>query len=354
MLKSGSGKAIGDSRSPYVIAEIGTNHDGQIDEARRLIGAAAAAGCDCVKFQIYEADEIVSPLVRTADYGLEHLFGDISACEMFDKHLKTPKEWFPVLRDECRDVGLDCCVTVHGRAGASWAAATGFDLIKVASMDHTNTPLLEFLTTSVDVPVVASFGMAKLEDVDRAVDILRGHAAGAGLFHCVAIYPPDLTELNLKRISFYRERYEMPVGFSDHAKDPLPATVAFGLGACFFEKHITMDSSRPGPDHPFALEPEDLRCYVGAIRDCALAMGSDGVEPGERETINRTHYLKSIHFRRDMVADAVITPADVYCVRPGSGIAPGHMAEIVGCRLLHDVKAGMPLQWADIDRAQCR
>jgi len=348
-LQSRSGKPIGECGAPYVIAEIGTNHGRSIETARRLIWVASEAGCDCVKFQIYEPDEIVNPAIRAADYGLAGLYGDISARDMFERYLKTPKEWFPRLRDESRALGLDCCVTLHGEQGAEWARGIGFDVIKVASMDHTNLPLFESLKALLDAPILVSLGMAEWDDTDRTVAALRPHQAGFGLFHCVSVYPPEVSELALGRIATLRKRYQVPVGFSDHTTWLSPAVMAYGLGATFFEKHITLDRTTQGPDHPFAMEPRGLRRYVAAIRDSARARGKDDeAEIAGRERDNRRAYLKSVHLRRSLSAGAVLGVGDLICVRPGTGIAPRHKDALVGRKLARALGPDAPLQWSDL------
>ena len=128
---------------PYLVAEIGTNHNQDFRNARDLVQAVADAGFDCAKFQTYEADEIVSGNVTARDYGLDKYYGNVSAQEMFSRYLKTPKEWFPELRDLCRGLGLDCATTIHGAHGLNWARTMDFDLIKIASMDHNNLPFLK-------------------------------------------------------------------------------------------------------------------------------------------------------------------------------------------------------------------
>ncbi|NQU72580.1 MAG: N-acetylneuraminate synthase family protein, partial [Rhodospirillales bacterium] len=211
--------AIGEGLPPYLIAEIGTNHNRDLETARRLVRTVAEQGFDCAKFQIYEVDEIVAGSVRTGDYGLDGLYGDITAQAMFARHLQTPKAWFPELKDLCHDLGIDCAVTIHGHQGRNWAASIGFDLIKIASMDHTNTPFLKGLVNQIEPPILISSGMAQLEDIERALAALEGHRSGIGLFHCVAVYPPEPTELRLANIPFLSHRFALPIGFSDHTTD---------------------------------------------------------------------------------------------------------------------------------------
>ncbi len=155
--------AIGTGLSSYVIAEIGTNHNQSLATARAMLQALARTGCDCAKFQVYEPDEIVSARVRASDYGFDQLYGDISAQEMFERYLKTPKAWFPELRDLCHALGMDFSATIHGPNGLQWAREVGLDVVKIASMDHTNLPLLTSLVNAVESPILVSIGMARFD-----------------------------------------------------------------------------------------------------------------------------------------------------------------------------------------------
>jgi len=342
---------IGDQCSPYLIAEIGTNHDRDIGTARELVKAVAEAGFDCAKFQTYEAEEIVSGSITARDYGLEKYYGDISAVEMFSKYLKTPKEWFPELRDLCYQLGIDCATTIHGEHGLAWAKNMGFDLIKIASMDHNNRPFLRSLVNVIDAPILVSFGMAKLEDIDAAVETLRNHQPGMGIFHCVSIYPPRAEELRLANIPYLRKRFPVPVGFSDHADDVIASLAALSLGARLFEKHVTLNRKSHGPDHPFALEPEQMRAYMNGLR--ILADGLDSGEfqaPTPNETAARVAYLKSIVAAGDLPAGRRLTLADLTLVRPGTGIPPKDMDAVIGRCLRRSLPKGTVLAWEDIER----
>ena len=348
--------AIGPGLPAYVIAEIGTNHNRDLDTAEQMLRALAATGCDCAKFQIYEPDEIVSGAVRAADYGLDTLYGDISAREMFERHLKTPKEWFPHLRELCHGLGMRFGATIHGRHGLAWARQAGLDLVKIASMDHTNLPFLRSLVNAVDAPVLISFGMAGETDVEAALAALSGHRAGVGLFHCCAVYPPEPDELRLGNIAWLARRHRLPTGFSDHSTDAAAAIQARRLGALIFEKHVTLDRRQPGPDHPFAMEMDAFGRYVQTLR--ALPAGRPETvpaafaAPAPREMDNRHAYVKSVIVRSDLPAGHVLGPDDLYLARPGTGIAPRHLDELPGRVLVRDVAAEHPLQWDDLDAAR--
>jgi sialic acid synthase SpsE len=343
--------AIGPELDSYVIAEIGTNHNQSLDTAREMVRALAGTGVDCAKFQIYEPDEIVSGRVRAAEYGFETIYGDISAQEMFERHLKTPKAWFPELRDLCHSLGMDFAATIHGAHGLRWAREIGLDLVKVASMDHTNLPFLRTLVDAVGAPILVSLGMASLADADAVFDVIRTHRGGAGLFHCCSIYPPEPGELRLENIPFLLRRYPLPIGFSDHMTGTEEALAARGMGAMMFEKHVTLDRTQPGPDHPFAMEMAAFKGYVGALKARRpAAAGAPGafVDPSPREIANRPLALKSVISRRTLPAGHVVTEADVYLARPGSGIPPGALPRVLGRALIRPVPAETPLQWLDL------
>jgi len=341
---------IGDGLPPYLIAEIGTNHNQDIRIARDLVKAVAEAGFDCAKFQSYEADEIVSEKVMARDYGLEKYYGDISAREMFAKYLKTPKEWFPELTNLCREYGIDCATTIHGTHGLAWAQNIGFDLIKVASMDHNNIPFLKSLLNGIKAPVLMSFGMAELSDMDAAVELLKSHRHGFGVFHCVSIYPPRAEEMRLANIPFMRQRYPIPVGFSDHADDVITSLAALSLGACMFEKHVTMDRKMHGPDHPFALEPTAMKSYVTGL--CTLARGLASGEfesPTSKESAIRGSYLKSVVAARDLPAGHKLSAADLTLSRPGTGIPPKDFQTVIGRTLRQTTPQGTTLVWDHLE-----
>jgi len=344
--------AIGPERDAYVIAEIGTNHNRSLDTAKHLLHALAGTGCDCAKFQIYEPDEIVSARVRASDYGFDRLYGDISAQQMFERHLKTPKTWFPELRDLCHALGMDFSATIHGPNGLRWAREVGLDIVKVASMDHTNLPFLRSLVNVVGAPILVSLGMASLRDIDAVVAATQGHDRGVGLFHCCSIYPPEPEELRLANIPFLIQRYPVPIGFSDHMVGTDEALSARALGAMMFEKHVTLDRTQPGPDHSFAMEMGPFKEYVRALKHRAPAGTTPAetfLEPSRRERQNRTLALKSIVSRGRLEAGHALTEDDVYMARPGSGISPADLPQVLGHVLVRSVAEETPLQQDDLE-----
>jgi len=341
---------IGDGLPPYLIAEIGTNHNQEIEIARSLVEKIAENGFDCAKFQTYEADEVVGCALRSSDYGLDKYYGDISALELFDRHLKTPKKWFPELRDLCHQYGIDCATTIHGAHGLEWAKKMNFDLIKIASMDHTNLPFLRRIVNNIDAPILISFGMAELSDIDAAVKLLKPHNAGLGIFHCVSIYPPNPEEMRLSNISFLRQRFSEPIGFSDHADDIITSMAALALGARLFEKHVTLNKKTRGPDHLFALEPHQIRSYVSGLRNLAEGIDSGEFEaPTSKESTARSSYLKSIVAAHDLPAGRKLEAGDLTLVRPGNGIPPKDFDAVIGRVVRRSLQKGAVLIWDDLE-----
>ena len=338
---------------PVVIAEIGTNHNSDIGEARFLISSAAQAGCDYVKFQMYEAIEIVSPNVNAEEYGWDSLYGVATAYDGFDRFLKTPKEWFPALSEHARDEGIGWGVTLHGSHGIQWAQDVHPDFIKVASMDHSNLPLVRELVDSFAVPIVVSLGMADRVATEAVAEVLGRHEARAVLMHCSSLYPPTWDDLRLSNIAFLLSHYGLEVGFSDHTLGSSAATEARKQGATVFEKHITRCKRQRGPDHAFATEVGSLPEYVSEIKrqEANLMSGQEAqfIAPPEQEILNRARYMKSVIAARFIQPNTEIVPSDVYCARPGTGISPADLDQVIGRVVHRPIKAHTPLTWLDFE-----
>ena len=340
------------SKGPIVIAEIGTNHNQDIEEAKFLIQAAAEAGCQFVKFQIYEPCEIVNPLLEATEYGWDNAFGVATAWEAFDRFLKTPKSWFPRLADFTRDHGIGWGVTVHGDNGIQWATDAGPDFVKIASMDHSNLPLIESVGKTFSVPVLISLGMADYEDVLRIGDLLPHFHGQVVLLHCSSLYPPRVDELRMSNIPSLRDLLGVRVGYSDHTVGVETAAEAASLGARVFEKHVTRHTEQVGPDHEFAIPVSELGAYVHRLNEIEVVKDSIssreflGLSP--REEAVRSRFLKSIHVTHDLRAGQRISKASLYCARPGVGIPPRFLPGLIGKTLSRSIPAHTPIQWSDL------
>lgn len=324
----------------FFIAEIGTNHNQKKSIVKKMIKEIAKSGCQCVKYQIYEPDEIVNKKIMVSDYNLQKFYGNISAHLMFDKYLKTPKKWFPDLINFASRYNLKTAVTIHGDNGLSWAVKNKPDFIKIASMDHNNFPFLKKAVKVLKVPIFVSLGMAKLEDISILIKILSEYKYGYGVFHCVSLYPPKSNELRLENILFLKKKYKIPVGFSDHSENYIAATVAKNYGASFFEKHITLNKKMIGPDHAFAINVKKLKNYVKKITKTNSIKYKKVTfkKLSNREKIIRKKYLKGLIASKNLKKNTTIKSYHIKICRPlGSGLEPKYFSKIIGKKIRHSI-----------------
>jgi N-acetylneuraminate synthase/N,N'-diacetyllegionaminate synthase len=339
----------------FVIAEIGTNHNRSKQKAIKMINEIAKTKCDCVKFQIYEPREIVSKKVMARDYGLDKIYGNITAYEMFDKYLVTPKFWFPELKKLCHKKNLFFAVTIHGENGIKWAKKNKPDFIKIASMDHNNFPFIKKLINKLKVPILVSLGMAKIEDIIILVKLLKLHKYGFGLFHCTSLYPPKIDESRLSNISYLIDKFKIPIGFSDHFIGFDAAKNAKLYGATFFEKHVTLNPKDHGPDHKFALPIKKLKKYVQGLKKLKyhkkLKFKSKLFKPmSKREFKIRQKYTKSIIIKSNIEINSKIIKSKIYLARPGTGIEPKFYQKIINKTSNRNLHPEQVLQWNHIKK----
>jgi len=328
---------------PYTIAEMGTNHDRQKSVAKELIDAAATAGVDAIKYQVYHAGDIVSKNISAEEYGFEEYYDAETAYEVFNEHLRLPRSWFGDLTAYASEQGLENVATVHCSDCADFVAGFDVQAFKIASMDLTHVPLLESLA-DYDLPVILSTGMASLAEIDTGVSTLRdnGHN-NVAVLHCVSNYPTDPAELNLRNIPTIQDAFDVSVGFSDHTLSTLPPALAVTEGASIIEKHLTLDRERDGPDHPFALEPDELSTLVENINLASEAGGETSRMLTDRD--KRTEYRRSIVSDTDIAAGEIVTEDSIRFARPGNGIEPRHVDTVLGMTVRTDVAVEQVLKW---------
>ncbi len=339
---------IGDSLVPdgsavHVIAEVGVNHNGDVDLAHRLIDVAVASGADSVKFQTFSPDKLVSSTAATTPYQRDR--GGSSDQRSLLEALTLPETAWAELRDHARERGIAFLSTPFDTDSAEMLVALGLTALKVSSGELTNLPYLRALA-SLGVTLLVSTGMGTEEEVARAVEACDG-APGLVLFHCVSAYPAPVEECNLRVIPRLARRHGVPVGWSDHTPGLTTALGAVALGAPVLEKHFTIDRTLPGPDHTASLEPDELTDYVRQTKALARALG-DGVKrrmPSEEE--NAALVRRSWHAARDVPAGAVLGPDDLALLRPEGGVSPA--VEVTGRRVRRDVASGSPLTADDLD-----
>lgn len=333
---------------PYIVAEIGVNHDGRLDQARAMISAAAQAGADAAKFQTFQAAEFMADRDLTYEYeaGGERVRESMYA--MF-KRLELPRAWHTELQTHARTCGLDFLSSAADPLSADLLAELGVPALKLASEDLINLPLLRHVA-GLHLPVILSTGMADEAEIERALTTL--HAGGCDavlLLHCVSLYPTPDDEANLLRMVGLRERFGLPVGYSDHTRGSVASIAAAALGAVLIEKHFTLDHALPGPDHAFSADPQELAALVRDVRRAAQQRGTPALEPSPGERLARQQFRRSVVAACDL-APGTCLAAEMLCVkRPGTGIAPHRLGELVGRRTRRHFAADEPLCWEDVE-----
>lgn len=344
---SKSGITIGDRQigagSPcFVIAEAGINHNGDIDIAKQLICAAADAGCDAVKFQTYRTEAIAAPGAPMAEYQMANTGLCGSQADLL-KRCELDGEAHVELMNECLNAGVFFLSTPFDDPSLDLLIGLGVKALKISSGDVTNTPFLKRVAVA-GLPVILSTGMATLPEVAEAVDALRG--AGCedfALLHCVSCYPAKPSECHLPAMGLLHTAFHVPVGFSDHTTGFDITLAAVARGAAIIEKHITTDRALPGPDHAASIEPWELKEMMAAIRRVEAALSGTGKNPSAEELGTANVARKSLHLRVSLPAGSVLCEEHLTAMRPGTGISPSRIHEVLGRQLIEDAVAGTML-----------
>ena len=311
----------------YIIAEAGINHGGDLAVARRMVGVAADAGVDAVKFQSFTAA------------GLTHATLAADQHEFFAR-FELSREEHQELAELCREHGVDFLSTPFDHTMADLLAETGVPAFKIASCDLTNIPLIEHCAAH-GRPLYISTGMGNIAEIKQAYNAARN--AGADrvvMLQCTTNYPTAYPDVNLGALQVMREEVGCGVGFSDHSIGNWACFGAVALGAEVVEKHFCLDKSVPGPDIPGSCGPEDLTELVQGIRVLEQCRGDGGKEMRESEREVAAIARRSIYYARDIAAGQALAAADFTCLRPAGGMSPARMGELLGRTLKHDVRAG--------------
>jgi len=348
MIKLKSGRVIGPGEPVYVIAEAGVNHNGSIEMALELVATATAAGVDAIKFQTFQTDEVISKTAPLAEY--QRLTGADSQYDMV-KRLELTADEFSRLNRAAKEQGIDFLSTPFDSLSLKILIELGLEIIKIPSGEITNLPFLKEIAAA-GLPVILSTGMATMLEITAALEIFQQRNLPVILLQCTTAYPAAPTTVNLRVLQTLREKFGVPVGYSDHTLGNEIALAAVALGACVIEKHFTLDRSLPGPDHAASSPPEGLTELMRGIRKVSSALGSARKEPSEAELAMRRVARKSVVAGCDLPAGTVLTENDLALKRPGTGIAPEYFSRLAGRRLLRDIKADEPLTWEFIEEGE--
>ena len=343
-----AGRAVGPGEPPWVIAEIGANHNGDMDLCRRIIDAAKEVGADAVKFQSWSKQSLIS----RPEYDRNTRYAKADPSQLT---LEQAVEKYQFTPDQHREIAAYCrrreilfFSSAFSKPEVQLLESLDVPAYKIASMDVNYLPLLD-VVAATRKPVLLSTGMATLGEIETALRRLRDGGAGpVALLHCVSIYPCPPEEVNLRNIPMLAETFDVPVGFSDHTAGVSVALAAFALGACILEKHFTVDKKLEGWDHAISADPAELAEIVAGGQTVFRALGRRERVVGAAETEKRRVFRRRAVARRALKKGQKIAEQDLDFKRPGNGIPPDRLEAIVGRAVVRDIAAEEEIEWADL------
>jgi N-acetylneuraminate synthase len=337
-------RLVGPGHPIYVVAELSANHNRDFDQAVELVKAAKRSGADAVKLQTYTPDTI------TIDSDKEYfhiaggtLWDNRTLYDLYGEAY-TPWEWQPKLNAVARDLSLDLFSTPFDHSAVDFLEEMGVPCYKVASFEIVDLSLIEKIART-SKPIIMSTGMASLGEIEAAVQTARLTGSGqVALLKCTSAYPAQPEEMNLRTIPHLAEAFGLPTGLSDHTLGIAVPVAAVALGACIVEKHFTLSRDVPGPDSAFSLEPHEFKAMVDAIRTSEEALGEVHYAVSEGEAKSRV-FRRSLFVVKDVKTGEIFTEENVRSIRPGYGLAPKYLREVLGRRAARHIECGIPLSW---------
>jgi N-acetylneuraminate synthase/N,N'-diacetyllegionaminate synthase len=336
---------VGVGGNTLIVAEIGVNHDGKIDRALELVQIAGECGADAVKLQIFQAEMLMHQSVSFAAYQ-EDSTEDDSPQEMLKRYELNDQD-LSHLVDAIRGAGMLPLATPFSTRDVLRIEALALPAIKIASPDVVNWPLLRAASAS-GLPLLVSTGASNINEISSSIAWLRGWGATFALLHCTSCYPTPFIEANLCWISELKQRFDVPIGFSDHTTDNISGSLAVAAGACIVEKHLTYDRNAPGPDHSASADPEQFAQYVRLIRLADRMMGKPGKHVLDIEKDVRSVSRQSVVAARDLRPGQVIREEDLIVQRPGTGIPASALPFLVGKRATIMIHGGEMISWKTV------
>ncbi|WP_304177328.1 pseudaminic acid synthase [Phenylobacterium aquaticum] len=338
-----AGRRIGAGHEPYVICELSGNHNGSLDRALTLVDAAADTGCDAIKVQTYTADTITMDVDRPEFKIHGGLWDGRSLYELYQE-AQTPFEWHAAIFERAAKRGVTIFSSPFDETAIDLLDSLGAPAFKIASFEAIDLPLIRY-AAGKGKPLIISTGMANLAEIAAARDAaLAGGAAGVVLLHCVSSYPAALEDANVRTVVDMAARFDCPIGLSDHTHGTAASVAAIALGASVVEKHFTLARADGGPDAAFSLEPAEFKALVRDCKDAWTALGRAHYDLLGSETANR-QFRRSLYVSADVKAGETLSRANVRSIRPGNGLAPVHLDEVLGRTATRDLARGEPLAW---------
>jgi len=337
-------RRIGPGFPVYIVAELSANHNQDYDQAVRLIHAAKEAGADSIKLQTYTPDTLT---LRSDQEHFRVGGGTVwDGRTLYDLYAEayTPWEWQPQLKELAYQLGLDLFSSPFDESAVDFLEGIRVPAYKIASFELVDLPLIRRVART-GMPVIMSTGMATLSEIDEGVRTAReAGATQIALLKCTSAYPAPPDEMNLRTIGHLAQAFDVPVGLSDHTLGIGVPVAAVALGACIVEKHLTLSREAPGPDVDFSIEPHEFKAMVEAIRVAEKALGEVSYEATEREAASRV-FRRSLFVVKDMKEGEMFSEENVRSIRPGYGLHPRYLGDVLGRRASRDILCGTPIIW---------
>jgi len=336
-------RAIGCNHPPYIIAEMSANHNGSLERALETIEMAKAMGADAIKIQTYNADTMTIDCDKEYFKIKSGLWDGYNLYKLY-QWAQTPYEWHQAMFEHAKKVGITLFSTPFDETAVDLLESLNCPAYKIASFEATDLPLIEKVAKT-GKPLIISTGMADEEEIDDLVNTAKN--AGCQdlvLLHCISAYPAPIEQSNLKTIPNMAKRWQVMTGLSDHTLGTSVAITSVSLGACVIEKHVTLDREDKGPDSAFSLEPNELKHLVKQTHLAWKSLGNAGYDrkPAEIENLK---FRRSLFFVEDIAAGSIISEQHVKRIRPGFGLAPKFLDDIIGKRAVCDISRGTPVNW---------
>lgn len=338
-----AGRRIAADAPPYVIAELSANHNGKLDTAMKIIEQAKKAGADSVKLQTYTADTITLNS-DAEEFQIHGGLWDGKTLYQLYQEAHMPWEWHKPLFEHARKLGITIFSSPFDSTAVDLLEDLNAPAYKIASFEAVDLPLIKYVA-GTGKPMIISTGMADAEEIQEAIDAAReGGCKELAILHCVSGYPAPAQDYNLRTIPDMMQRFGLVTGLSDHTLDNTTAISSVVLGASIIEKHFTLDRSGGGPDDSFSLEPGELEALCRDSKTAWSALGQ--VDYGRKSSEQgNAQFRRSLYFVKNLKAGEVITPDAVRSVRPGFGLAPKHLEQVIGSLAAQDTAANTPVTW---------
>lgn len=336
-----NGRKIGIQYPPYVIAEMSANHNGDINNAFKIIDMAKSSGADAVKLQTYRPDTITLDM-KTSEFIIQGGLWDGQSLYDLYEGAYMPWEWHKLLFDYAKKIGITIFSSPFDFTAVDLLEELNAPAYKIASFEAVDLPLIKYVAAT-GKPMIISTGMADSDEIQEAIQAARdGGCKELVILHCVSGYPAPASDYNLKTIVDMQQRFTLPIGLSDHTLDNASAVTSVALGACIIEKHVTLDRNGGGPDDSFSLEKDELRQLCQDTKTAWKSLGNVdyGCKSSEKGNVK---FRRSLYFVKEIKTGEVITADHVKSIRPGYGAPPKYLDQIIGKKTLVDATMGTPV-----------